>query len=112
MPVGVASDPSIGFAVAPPPPPQIVPTSTSEQELCLNGMSFSRRNSLWANSALVVTVQPADWAAHTAQHGPLAGVALQVRMMAGWLVLQRQREGTNLWQHYVSFDANGIYHVI
>jgi hypothetical protein len=56
---------------------QIVPTSTSEDELCINGMSFSRRNSLWANSALVVTVQPGDWAHLSHDHGPLAGVELQ-----------------------------------
>lgn len=57
---------------------QIVPTSTREDQLCINGMSFSRRNSEWANAALVVTVQPSDWAGYDAEHGPLAGVALQV----------------------------------
>jgi uncharacterized FAD-dependent dehydrogenase len=36
---------------------QIVPTSTQEDELCVNGMSFSARGSKWANSALVVGVQ-------------------------------------------------------
>lgn len=56
---------------------QIVPTSTSEAELCINGMSFSRRNSVWANSALVVGAQPGDWAHLEEEHGPLAGVALQ-----------------------------------
>ena len=56
---------------------QIVPTSTSEAELCINGMSFSRRNSVWANSALVVGVLPGDWAHLEEEHGPLAGVALQ-----------------------------------
>ncbi|GAX77266.1 hypothetical protein CEUSTIGMA_g4712.t1 [Chlamydomonas eustigma] len=57
---------------------QIVPTSTNELELCINGMSFSRRNSLWANSALVVTVQPHDWEHLEQEHGPLAGMELQV----------------------------------
>ena len=32
---------------------QIVATATQEDELCINGMSFSRRQSKWANSALV-----------------------------------------------------------
>lgn len=59
---------------------QIVPTSTSPEELCINGMSFSRRHSPWANSALVVGVLPGDWQHLEAQHGPLAGVELQV----GW----------------------------
>lgn len=54
--------------------------STSEEELCINGMSFSRRNSQWANSALVVTVAPQDWAPFQQQHGSLAGLALQEAM--------------------------------
>lgn len=52
-------------------------TGTDASELCINGMSFSRRNSLWANSALVVTVGEADWAHHLPQHGVLAAVELQ-----------------------------------
>lgn len=39
---------------------QIVPTSVQEDELCINGMSFSKRQSRWANSAVVVTVHPND----------------------------------------------------
>ena len=39
---------------------QIVPTSVNPDELCVNGMSFSKRESRWANSALVVTVNPSD----------------------------------------------------
>ena len=38
-------------------PGQIVPTSTQEDELCINGMSFSARGSKWANAALVVAVE-------------------------------------------------------
>jgi len=39
---------------------QIVPTSVNPEELCVNGMSFSKRESRWANSALVVQVNPDD----------------------------------------------------
>jgi uncharacterized FAD-dependent dehydrogenase len=56
---------------------QIVAASTIPDELCINGMSFSRRSSPWANAALVATVGPADWAHLVPAHGPLAGVALQ-----------------------------------
>eukprot|EP00892_Ulva_mutabilis_P004200 jgi/Ulvmu1/2151/UM129_0011.1 len=56
---------------------QVVPTSVEGGELCVNGMSFSRRNSQWANSALVVGVNAADWAPFQAEHGVLAGAALQ-----------------------------------
>ena len=54
-----------------------MPTSTAEGELCINGMSFSRRDSRWANSALVVEARPEDWAHLVPRHGPLAGMALQ-----------------------------------
>jgi uncharacterized FAD-dependent dehydrogenase len=39
---------------------QIMPTSMDEKHICVNGMSFSKRSSKWANSALVVTVHPND----------------------------------------------------
>ncbi|KAJ1422150.1 hypothetical protein B484DRAFT_332452, partial [Ochromonadaceae sp. CCMP2298] len=39
---------------------QIVPTSVNPDELCINGMSFSKRQSRWANSALVVNINPED----------------------------------------------------
>lgn len=57
---------------------QIVPTSTNEAELCINGMSFSKRSSRWANAALVVTVSANDFSPLIANHGPLAGIAFQV----------------------------------
>jgi len=58
---------------------QIVPASTEIDELCVNGMSFSRRDSQWANSALVVTVAANDTVLepYVAKHGVLAGIAFQ-----------------------------------
>ena len=58
---------------------QIVPASTDPNEVCVNGMSFSKRDSLWANSALVVTVAPDDEVLepYRAEHGVLAGLAFQ-----------------------------------
>ncbi|KAJ0030562.1 hypothetical protein Pint_14331 [Pistacia integerrima] len=55
---------------------QVVLTSTNPSELCINGMSFSRRSSRWANAALVVTVSAKDFEAYNF-HGPLAGVEFQ-----------------------------------
>ncbi|RLM99782.1 hypothetical protein C2845_PM06G21710 [Panicum miliaceum] len=55
---------------------QVVLTSTDPSELCINGMSFSRRASKWANSALVVTVSSHDFKPFRS-HGPLAGVEFQ-----------------------------------
>ena len=56
---------------------QVVLTSTDPKELCVNGMSFSRRSSKWANAALVVTVSAKDFQTLDF-HGPLAGVGFQV----------------------------------
>ena len=58
---------------------QIVLASTEPDEVCVNGMSFSRRDSVWANSALVVTVEPDDEILdpYREEHGVLAGVAFQ-----------------------------------
>ncbi|KAJ4845819.1 hypothetical protein Tsubulata_008228 [Turnera subulata] len=55
---------------------QVVLTSTNPSEVCVNGMSFSRRASKWANAALVVTVSGQDFDALNFQ-GPLAGVEFQ-----------------------------------
>lgn len=60
---------------------QIVLTSTNPTELCINGMSFSRRASRWANAALVVTVSSKDFEAMQC-HGPLAGVEFQVPFLS------------------------------
>ncbi|KAL2936428.1 hypothetical protein RDABS01_011842 [Bienertia sinuspersici] len=57
---------------------QVVLTSTNPSELCINGMSFSRRSSKWANSALVVTVSSKDFESLNF-HGALAGVSFQTR---------------------------------
>jgi uncharacterized FAD-dependent dehydrogenase len=61
---------------------QIVPTSTDPNEVCVNGMSFSRRDSLWANSALVATVTPDDpiLQPYRKEHGVMAGLAFQREM--------------------------------
>jgi uncharacterized FAD-dependent dehydrogenase len=58
---------------------QIVPASTDPQEVCVNGMSFSRRDSMWANSALVVTVDADDKVLdpYRKENGVLAGIAFQ-----------------------------------
>ncbi|GAQ81689.1 hypothetical protein KFL_000880030 [Klebsormidium nitens] len=58
---------------------QVVPTSTNADELCVNGMSFSRRASQWANAALVVPVSAPDFVEFGGD-SPLAGVAFQRAM--------------------------------
>lgn len=38
----------------------VVPSQSAEDEIVVNGMSASRRNSLWSNSAIVVETKPCD----------------------------------------------------
>ncbi len=54
----------------------IVPSSTNDKELVVNGMSNSGRSSEWANSGLVVEIREEDLVAYQ-DHGPLAGLAFQ-----------------------------------
>jgi len=55
----------------------IVPAATENDEVVVNGMSLSRRDSPFANSGLVVTVEPEDTAPFQKRHGVLAGMAYQ-----------------------------------
>ena len=55
----------------------IVPCATENDEIVVNGMSLSRRDSPYANSGIVVGVEPEDTEAWQSTHGVLAGVAMQ-----------------------------------
>ena len=55
----------------------IVPAATENDEVVVNGMSLSRRNSPFANSGFVVTVEPEDTDAFLKEHGVLSGIAYQ-----------------------------------
>ena len=58
----------------------IVPCATYDDEVVVNGMSLSRRDSPYANSGIVVGVDPDDTEPWQAEHGVLAGVALQLEV--------------------------------
>ncbi len=55
----------------------IVPAATENDEVVVNGMSLSRRDSPFANSGMVVTVEPEDTTDFLEEHGILAGIAFQ-----------------------------------
>jgi uncharacterized FAD-dependent dehydrogenase len=55
----------------------IVPAATENDEVVVNGMSLARRDSPFANSGMVVTVEPEDTRGFTPAHGVLAGIAYQ-----------------------------------
>ncbi len=49
----------------------VVPTPTREGEVCVNGMSHAARSGRYANSAVVVTVEPSDVAAAARGDDPI-----------------------------------------
>ncbi|MCX6877881.1 MAG: FAD-binding protein [Verrucomicrobia bacterium] len=55
----------------------IVPTATENDEVVVNGMSLSRRDSPFANSGMIAAVEPADLSSFFKQHGVLGGMAFQ-----------------------------------
>jgi uncharacterized FAD-dependent dehydrogenase len=57
----------------------IVPAATEPDGVVVNGMSLARRDSPFANSGLVVAVEPSDFA-RAGFGGPLGGIALQRRI--------------------------------
>jgi hypothetical protein len=57
----------------------VVPASTEPGEVVVNGMSLSKRGSAYANSGVVVSVEPED-VLRIGLRGPLAGVELQRRI--------------------------------
>ncbi len=58
----------------------IVPSATENDEVVVNGMSLSKRDSPFANSGFVVTVEPEDTRDFFEEHGVLAGIAFQKRL--------------------------------
>ncbi|HOK61889.1 NAD(P)/FAD-dependent oxidoreductase [Tenuifilum sp.] len=57
----------------------IVPAATGTNEVVVNGMSPSDRNSRWANSGIVVEIRLDDLAGY-AQHGIFAGLEFQAEL--------------------------------
>lgn len=63
----------------------IVPSATSQEEVVVNGMSPSGRNSPFANSGMVVEIRPEDYAKFSA-HGELAGLEFQKELeQTAWM---------------------------
>jgi len=66
----------------------VVPAATENDEVVVNGMSLARRDSKYANSGMVVTVEPEDVEHLQAKHGVLAGIAFQK-----WLEQEAKKAG-------------------
>jgi hypothetical protein len=80
---------------------QIVPTATEDGELCINGMSFSKRDSQWANSAIVAQTEAPDWAPYEARHHRIRLCSVNsFCLSASTRLLLRSRSST----HRAKFD--------
>lgn len=55
----------------------VVPAATADDQVVVNGMSLSRRDSPFANSGLVTTIEPEDISPLVPKHGIMAGIAFQ-----------------------------------
>lgn len=55
----------------------IVPAASNQNEIVVNGMSASQRNSPYANSGIVVEIRPEDIPADFKEYGVLAGLKFQ-----------------------------------
>lgn len=55
----------------------IVPASSGKNEIVVNGMSASQRNSPYANSGIVVEIRPEDIPAEFKEYGVLSGLRFQ-----------------------------------
>lgn len=55
----------------------IVPSATEREQIVVNGMSSSQRNSPYANSGIVVELHPEDLPDEYRQHGALCGLRFQ-----------------------------------
>lgn len=55
----------------------VVPAATEDGQVVVNGMSLSRRDSPFANSGLVTTIEPEDIAYLIPEHGIMAGIVFQ-----------------------------------
>lgn len=57
----------------------IVPAATSPDEIVVNGMSLSKRNSPFANSGFVVDISEKEWNKYN-DHYPFSGLMLQIEL--------------------------------
>lgn len=55
----------------------IVPSATEQEQIVVNGMSSSQRNSPYANSGIVVEIHPEDLPEEYHQYGALCGLRFQ-----------------------------------
>lgn len=83
----------------------VVNASSEEGRLAVNGMSYSGRNGKNANSAIIVSVSPADFEGSDA----LAGVRFQERLEERAFLLGGGKVPQQLFGDYCTDQASGAY---
>ncbi len=74
----------------------IVPSATSTDEIVVNGMSMSRRDSAFANAGTVVSIESEDWDHLTPRYGALAAMQFQATVEnAAFLSARSDGDATN-----------------
>ncbi len=89
----------------------IVPSATEQNQVVVNGMSPSRRDSKYANSGIVVSILPEDLAQYK-EFGPLAGMHLQEQLeqKAHHLVGGTQQAISQLTGDFIKRKASHTHH--
>ncbi|MFM6938623.1 MAG: NAD(P)/FAD-dependent oxidoreductase [Aquirufa sp.] len=89
----------------------IVPSATEQNQVVVNGMSPSRRDSKYANSGIVVSILPEDLAQYK-EFGPLAGMHLQEQLeqKAHQLVGGTQQAISQLTGDFIKRKASHTHH--
>ncbi len=89
----------------------IVPSATEQNQVVVNGMSPSRRDSKYANSGIVVSIMPEDLAKYK-EYGPLAGMYLQeeLEQKAHQLVGGTQKAVSQLTGDFIKRRSSNTSH--
>ena len=89
----------------------IVPSATEQNQVVVNGMSPSRRDSKYANSGIIVSIMPEDLAKYK-EYGPLAGMYLQeeLEQKAHQLVGGTQKAVSQLTGDFIKRRSSNTSH--
>jgi uncharacterized FAD-dependent dehydrogenase len=89
----------------------IVPSATEQNQVVVNGMSPSRRDSKYANSGIVVSIMPEDLAKYK-EYGPLSGMYLQeeLEQKAHQLVGGTQKAVSQLTGDFIKRRSSNTSH--
>lgn len=86
----------------------VVNASSEEQRLAVNGMSYSNRGGAYANSAIIVSVDPLDFGFD----GPLAGIAFQRKIEEAAYLAGKGKIPVEYYEDFKNAKKTGCKEVI